>query len=463
MVASAATAAWLALLGLLVSSSSKACPVAYSDSSMSDDDHIATPLLFGGYYSRCKSGCQPRDDMWSNEVCRYDPEAFTTINTCEGWQRTALLNTASQLSGGALEHFSPCDLYPYLQNRTLWLVGDSHTKGFYAALRCLLLDFWDHSQGECAASSDADLQHQLELAALNGQIYNTPPRCLHTKGNGRVCLIHSPRGDKLVSENSTQELYTLQLLLQSFAHSNDIIYFSFGRWHSNNCQGLDSSYGLALESGTRSTFPYVMFAVPPHDHSKCLTPNSSVVSFDEDLPNCLAAAQGGYDQKMGSEVARMAHSILTGKYGIPVIDTYNISSQLYFGHVSARQSVSGKIDCLHMCRPGMPEIDVFYFYMALKANNYSAATEQLSDDQISPTVCGPVEAFLFRPKFANQGQPHQSLAATPAGLGLHSSVSSENEAGMVTYTKIAITGIDVLQGAVVGTNTSELVTLSVAV
>jgi hypothetical protein len=48
--------------------------------------------------------------------------------------------------------------------------------------------------------------------------------------------------------DALQELYTLQLLLQSFARSKDIIYFSFGRWHSNNCQGIDSSYGQALES-----------------------------------------------------------------------------------------------------------------------------------------------------------------------------------------------------------------------
>jgi hypothetical protein len=55
---------------------------------------------------------------------------------------------------------------------------------------------------------------------------------------------------------------------------------------------------IALQ-GTRSTFPYVMFAVPPHDHSKCLTPNSTVVSFDEELPNCLAAAQGNLGGAQG--------------------------------------------------------------------------------------------------------------------------------------------------------------------
>jgi hypothetical protein len=35
----------------------------------------------------------------------------------------------------------------------------------YYTLRCFTMDFWDHAQGECAASSDAELQTQLELAS----------------------------------------------------------------------------------------------------------------------------------------------------------------------------------------------------------------------------------------------------------------------------------------------------------
>jgi hypothetical protein len=35
----------------------------------------------------------------------------------------------------------------------------------YYTLRCFMMDFWDHSQGECAASSDTELQTKLELAS----------------------------------------------------------------------------------------------------------------------------------------------------------------------------------------------------------------------------------------------------------------------------------------------------------
>jgi hypothetical protein len=46
------------------------------------------------------------------------------------------------------------------------LCSDSHVKGLYYTLRCFMMDLWDHAQGECAASSDAALQTQLELTSL---------------------------------------------------------------------------------------------------------------------------------------------------------------------------------------------------------------------------------------------------------------------------------------------------------
>jgi hypothetical protein len=49
--------------------------------------------------------------------------------------------------------------------------SDSHVKGLYYTLRCFMMDLWDHAQGECAASSDAALQTQLELASLQVCVY----------------------------------------------------------------------------------------------------------------------------------------------------------------------------------------------------------------------------------------------------------------------------------------------------
>lgn len=40
----------------------------------------------------------------------------------------------------------------------------------------------------------------------------------------------------------------------------------------------------------------------------------------------------------------------TCRFGVRVIDSHALSTALYFGHTNPRQSITGKIDCLHMCR-----------------------------------------------------------------------------------------------------------------
>lgn len=77
-------------------------------------------------------------------------------------------------------------------------------KNTYTGIRCVMLDFWDHSQGECAASSDATQQLELHKAELFAPrkltlIDMTEPRCIHLLGGGRICFLHAVRGEVLVS------------------------------------------------------------------------------------------------------------------------------------------------------------------------------------------------------------------------------------------------------------------------
>jgi hypothetical protein len=53
--------------------------------------------------------------------------------------------------------------------------------------------------------------------------------------------------DPAVVLYALQDPGTLQLLHSFFAAAHDIFYISFGRWHSNNCDGVDASYSDALE------------------------------------------------------------------------------------------------------------------------------------------------------------------------------------------------------------------------
>lgn len=47
---------------------------------------------------------------------------------------------------------------------------------------------------------------------------------------------------------AAQDPGALQLLHTFFAASHDIFYISFGRWHSNNCDGIDAAYTESLET-----------------------------------------------------------------------------------------------------------------------------------------------------------------------------------------------------------------------
>jgi hypothetical protein len=80
---------------------------------------------------------------------------------------------------------------------------DSHIKQIYAALRCFMTDLWEHAGGECAASTDFELQFKLDDVTASGHQYRTQPRCLHLVGGrgARICLVHSPKGDMFFEDN----------------------------------------------------------------------------------------------------------------------------------------------------------------------------------------------------------------------------------------------------------------------
>lgn len=148
--------------------------------------------------------------------------------------------------------FSPCELYTYLRGRTLWLIGDSHTKNFYPAMRCFMLDFFQHSVGECAATTDAALQEQLQRVALyppkqKSLKATSPPRCVALVGGGRICMVQAVRGEQLVSDNPQAAPGVLQLLHQRLASPEDIFLVGFGRWYTPSCSYDAAAYAASLE------------------------------------------------------------------------------------------------------------------------------------------------------------------------------------------------------------------------
>jgi hypothetical protein len=73
----------------------------------------------------------------------------------------------------------------------------------YQALRCFMLDFWDHSLGECAATPNRVLLKELFQAAdtnhtsvMGHHAMTDMPGCVYLLAGGRICWINSVRGEE---------------------------------------------------------------------------------------------------------------------------------------------------------------------------------------------------------------------------------------------------------------------------
>jgi hypothetical protein len=99
--------------------------------------------------------------------------------------------------------------------------SDSLMKNYYYAIRCFLLDFWQHSLGECAPSANPSLHRAIYQAAdtnitslLGSNVITDVPRCLHLVGGGRVCWVHCVRGEEFAAADPQVILLILAAVLQ---------------------------------------------------------------------------------------------------------------------------------------------------------------------------------------------------------------------------------------------------------
>lgn len=243
-------------------------------------------------------------------------------------------------------------------------------KNLYVGLRCFLYDVWDTSKGECAAAYDAAEQQRLHSAALFAPRHKslkeiTEPRCVHLLTGGRVCFLHSVRGEVLVS-NDTAKPGVLQIVQQDLAQTGDVFYITFGRWYVHGCDGFESNQlQLMLErlgqhyDATRGEWPNVLFGVPPFDH----TPACNASWNPRNASECPPPGVGS-NVAVFEAITNSSHDILE-RHHMRLVDYSALSVPLNMSHVTWRASLANKLDCLHFCRPGLPEIEAYQLHKAL--------------------------------------------------------------------------------------------------
>lgn len=333
------------------------------------------PLLFGGMgeAGRCVgSSCQPRTTFWA-KTCAFNSESGWGV--CNEQQaRNALDKVGRSLGGGEALRMTPCDLLPYLRGRTLWLLGDSHSKAMYKALQCFLIDFWgDANHGECETSTDASAVQQL---------FNLPERsgfqkCLHLRGpgGGRICFVEVVLGTSFVGNSKIAAGGVLPLLRQKFAQKQDIFFLNVGVWHKKRedwwAQLRPSLEAIGRDyQANRGNFPHMLFRETPAEHPK--DPNGQTCApmrgynyRPESGTLDMAASRvniQGWNSGLGGNAA--TNDILP-KYGIHVIPAFAQSVPLHDNHIGT--VMNPEQDCLHYCMPGVPQFWVWSLYDAMRS------------------------------------------------------------------------------------------------
>jgi hypothetical protein len=83
---------------------------------------------------------------------------------------------------------------------------DSLMRNYYYALRCFMLDFWDHKKGECSPNPKTSVQRAIYRAAdtnisssMGSRAVTDVPKCLYLVDGGRICWVQSVRGEEFAT------------------------------------------------------------------------------------------------------------------------------------------------------------------------------------------------------------------------------------------------------------------------
>ena len=106
-----------------------ACPMEYRRLSVEDIRGGQKPYLLGGAQQPTCTNCA-RSDGWAT-VCQ-----FKSGQLCSDWVQQGIINNWVERGYELALGLTPCDLWPLIQGRTLFLMGDS-----------MMLDFYTASQG----------------------------------------------------------------------------------------------------------------------------------------------------------------------------------------------------------------------------------------------------------------------------------------------------------------------------
>ncbi|KAK9841328.1 hypothetical protein WJX74_003987 [Apatococcus lobatus] len=365
----------------------EACPFKYNRLGLQDIlDKKAQPYILGGKQKPRCSNCKA-DRSWAH-TCQFDGQGSTCTPESQDDFLSLLLSRAKDASSAYAEMLTmtPCDLFPYLRGRTLWLVGDATMREFMQALQCFFLEFWDMDTKSLEslvpvpqpAADGPDRQQLLQQLSTGGW-------CVQLPQATRICYVQAESGDDLmlrvlpgfprVTGSSLNDLMLLnfghahlgwedyQANLTNFAHyvRTRQAELPFLIWQESTPQHYDSPNGDYLE--------------PPASH-EC----RPIAGIQQDEANGLQTSlewmrvvtTGGWRNSLAYSLMDELH--------VPVVYSWNETLPLWQYHQAYRSELRAG-DCTLSCHPSSYQWMVYKFWKTL---SWPWCREQIFKDEPGP-------------------------------------------------------------------------------
>ncbi|KAK9865937.1 hypothetical protein WJX84_007496, partial [Apatococcus fuscideae] len=128
----------------------------------------AKPYVFGGNQRPACQACKSSNDR--AQYCRY--ERYASPPMCPKYEQEVLAQyfvkqamAGSQNAQGLLE-LTPCDFWPLIQGRSLWLIGDSITMELFHGTTCFFFELWMDFQQEPVSKEQSLIDNLMRDSGL---------------------------------------------------------------------------------------------------------------------------------------------------------------------------------------------------------------------------------------------------------------------------------------------------------
>lgn len=347
------------------------CPVKYTRLKYSHIRRfIEKPYLLGGKRQPECINCQ-KEGVWPN-VCQYlsNGPVCPQDEQKHFWRYLVSRAEAGAPGYEAMLTMTPCDIWPYLRGRTLWVAGDSISQEFMRALQCFMMEFWDMTvhdiRGEYLA---ADELKDVRERVPGGW-------CVHLPEATRLCHLRVNFPAEMVRLLPDYERLTMN-------HS-DIVVFNAGLWLNDvETYTREMQEFVAYYQEHKARLPYFLWRDSSVQHFNTPVGNylTDPVSWDCLPLGTLVGGLGSItiddDNVIHRNGPEELELILEGGWRnkaarpmmvdleIPLVETWNKTLPVWRYHHHYHENPDHN-DCTHWCHPSPYQMWIYDTLLVLQ-------------------------------------------------------------------------------------------------